>query len=181
MEQQPGKSISMSDVAKAVGISRQAVYLHFASRTELIIATSSYVDEVKGLNNRLKQFENAESGIELLETCVEVWGDYMPEIYGLAKALLAARDTDEAMASAWNGNMQCLRDVCREIIETLEHEEILNTEWSREEAIEMLWTMLSIHNWEQLTIECGWSTAQYKIRMKTLLRSTFVNTVERGK
>lgn len=105
MEQPPGKRISMSDVAKGVGISRQAVYLHFSSRTKLIVATSSYVDELKGLNDRLKQFKNATSGIELLEACVEVWGNYIPEIDGPAKALLAARDADEAMACAWNNNM----------------------------------------------------------------------------
>ena len=178
MEQQPGKSISMSDVAKAVGISRQAVYLHFDSRTELIVATSNYVDEVKDLQERLKQFDAASSGIELLETCVEVWGNYIPEIHGLAKALLAARDTDEAMASAWNGNMQCLRDMCRQTIEALEREGIFGSEWSRDEAIDTLWTILSIHNWEQLTVECGWSTTQYINRMKILLRSTFVDTVD---
>ena len=49
MEQNLGKTISMSDVAKAAGISRQAVYLHFQSRTDLMVATSSYVDELKNL------------------------------------------------------------------------------------------------------------------------------------
>ena len=34
-------------------------------------------------------------------------------------------------------------------------------------------------NWEQLTIECGWSTAQYVERMKTLLRHTFIDKSDR--
>lgn len=165
----------MSDIARATGISRQAVYLHFPSRTELMIATSHYVDEVKGLNERLTQFQDASTGIELLETCVEVWGNYIPEIYGLAKAMLMTRDTDEAMAAAWDGNMKCLHDVCREVIEALEHEGVLAAEWSRKEAIEMFWTMISINNWEQLTIECGWSTSQYIDWMKKVLMRTFVD------
>jgi len=174
MEERRGQGISMGDIAKATGISRQAVYLHFPSRTELMVATSNYVDEVKGLTERLNQLHSATSGIELLEACVEVWGNYIPEIFGLAKAMLMTRDTDEATAAAWNANMACLRDVCREIIEALEAEGVLTPQWSQKEAIEMLWTLLSINHWEQLTIECGWSTKQYISRMKTLLKRTLV-------
>jgi len=49
---------------------------------------------------------------------------------------------------------------------------------SRKEAIEMLWTMISINNWEQLTIECGWSAEQYIDRMKTLLKRILINKTE---
>ena len=78
MEQRRGQGVQMGDIAKAAGISRQALYLHFGSRTELMIATSNYVDEVKGLNERLKQLKAATTGIELLEACIEVWGNYIP-------------------------------------------------------------------------------------------------------
>lgn len=182
MEANRGQGISMGEIAKASGISRQAVYLHFPSRTELMIATSHYVDEIKGLNERLKQLESVASGSELLARSVEVWGNYIPEIYGLAKAMLMSRDTDEATAAAWDNNMGCLRDLCREIIKALDAEGRLAAEWSTEltqtDAIELLWTMLSINNWEQLTMECGWSNEQYIARMKLLLTRTFVKTVD---
>jgi AcrR family transcriptional regulator len=181
MEQRNGQGVRMHDIAKAAGISRQAVYLHFASRTELMIATMQYVDEVKGLDERLNQLKAATSAIELLDACVEFWGNYIPEIYGLAKAMLRARDTDEATAAAWNSGMSCLHDACQETIEALDHEGILASEWSQNEAIEMFYTMLSIHNWEQLTIECGWSTTQYVGWMKTLSKRTFVDKTEMEK
>ena len=84
LEEHRGQGVNMSDIARAAGISRQAVYLHFTSRTELMIATMNYVDEVKGLDERLNLFNSAKTGIELLDTCVDVWGNYIPEIYGLA-------------------------------------------------------------------------------------------------
>jgi len=174
LEERHGQGVSMSDVARAAGISRQAVYLHFNSRTELMVATTQYVDEIKGLNERLSQLDAATSGIELLDACVEVWGNYIPEIYGIAKALLNIRESDEAAAAAWDGSMGCLRDVCREIIEALDREGVLAPAWSRDEATEMLYTLLSIYNWEQLTIESSWSTAQYVDWMKTLLKRSFV-------
>lgn len=174
MEKYHGKNLSMGDIAKSTGISRQAVYLHFTSRTELLIATSHYVDEVKGLDKRLKQIKAATTGIERLEESIEVWGNYIPEIYGLAKALQNIRQTDEAAAAAWNGNMKGLLEVCREIINALNSEGKLASEWVPNEAVEMFWTMISINNWEQLTHECGLSTREYIDRMKVVLKRTFV-------
>ena len=52
--------------------------------------------------------------------------------------------------------------------------------WTQSEAAEMLYTMISIHNWEQLTIESGWSNEQYLSWMKILLRRTFINEAAVG-
>ena len=115
----------MSDIAKETGISRQALYLLFDSRIKLMIETVHYVDKVKGLNERIRPFQQATTGIERLEACVEIWGNYIPEIYGLAKALLNTRETDEATAATWNGCMSGLRDVCQKTIEALHNEGVL--------------------------------------------------------
>jgi len=176
MEKHNGQSISMSRIAKETGISRQALYLHFSSRIELVTATVHYVDEVKGLNERLKTFQTATTGIDLLEACVDIWGNYIPEIYGLAKALLNTRDTDEASATAWTGCMTGLRDVCQKTIETLNKEGVLDSTWSEQEAIDMFLTIISIHNWEQLTIESGWSTERYIKCIKIVLKRTFITS-----
>lgn len=174
LEQHRGQGVSMSDIARETGISRQAVYLHFASRTELMIATIKYVDEVKGLYEQLSQLQAITSGIKLMEASIDIWGNYIPEIYGLARAMLMARDTDEAMAAAWNNSMGCLRDVCQSTIETLERENRLNPAWSVDEATDLFVTIISIQNWEQLTVECGWSNSQYIRHIKSLLKSILV-------
>ncbi len=105
----------------------------------------------------------------------EGWGKSIPEIYGIAKALLSARDHDEALNAAWNDRMACLRNACRNIIEALEIEGRPSPQWTRDGAVEMMFTMLSIHNWEQFTIECGWSDERYIDRMKTALKQTFID------
>ena len=174
MEEGHGHEVRMSDIAAAVGISRQAVYLYFSTRTELMVETTHYVDEVRGLKGRLQRFEAATTGVETLAAFVEFWGNYLPEIYGLAKALLAVRETDEAAAVAWNDRMTSVRSGCRETIEALERDGMLAPGWSQGEAIDFFWMMLSVHNWEQLTKGCGWSTSQYIDRMQTLLKCTFV-------
>lgn len=178
MEKRLGQDVRMSDIAAAAGVSRQAVYLHFSSRTELMVATTHYIDEVRGLDKRLNRYQAATTGIEILEEFVEFWGNYIPEIYRIAKALLAVCETDEAAAAAWNDRMACVRSGCQNAIDALYRDGMLQSKLSRDEAIDLLWTMLSVHNWEHLTIECGWSTSQYVSRMKILSKHIFVQSSE---
>ena len=174
LESNPGRSLKMSEIAKASGVSRQALYLHFDSRTELLIATTHYVDDVKGLDQRLQKLQLAKSGKEMLRTCVEIWGNYIPEIYSVSKALMMSKDSDEAAAAAWADIMSCLRDVCVQIIQTLEKENKLSPNWTQQHATDFIWTMISIQNWEQLTTECGWNQEQYISNLTEALTTTLV-------
>lgn len=174
LESNPGHSLKMSEIAKASGVSRQALYLHFDSRTELLIATTHYVDDVKGLDQRLEKLQLAKSGEEMLRTCVDVWGNYIPEIYSVSKALMMSKDTDEAAAAAWTDIMGCLRDVCGQIIETVDKENKLSSNWRQAAATDFIWIMISIQNWEQLTTECGWSQQQYIANVTEVLTATLL-------
>ena len=174
MEECKGRGVRMSDIAAAASVSRQALYLHFASRAELLVATTHYGDQVRGLNERLGSWNDSVAGTKLLAEYIEFWGNYIPEIYGIARALLTARETDEAANIAWNERMAAVRQGCRYTIEALQREGKLNPEWTSEEATDLFWTMLSIRNWELLTIECHWSTRRYINAIQALAHRTFV-------
>ncbi len=174
LEKNGGRGVRMGDIAKVAGISRQAVYLHFASRTELLVATTRYLDEILDVDSRLAASRAATSGVERLALYIECWGHYIPEIYGVAKALLLAQDTDVAAAAAWRGRMLAMRDGCRAAIDALHSDGTLAPEWTPKRATDTLWTLLLVPNWENLTDECGWSTQQYVRWMKTVAERTFV-------
>ena len=174
LEASQGKGVRMTDIAKLAGITRQALYLHFPSRAELLIATTLYLDEVKGVEQRLEPSRAAGSGTDRLDAYIEAWGNYIPEIYGIAKALLAMGDTDKAAAEAWGDRMQAMRHGCEAAINALNRDNVLSADFTPEQATDILWTMLSVRNWEQLTIECKWSQARYIERLKLLARHIFV-------
>ncbi len=158
----------MSDIAKEAGISRQALYLHFPTRAKLLVATARYLDEVKGIDSRLEPSRIASTGVARLNAFIEAWGNYIPEIYGVAKAFLAMKDTDEAAAIAWKDRMQAVREGCEAAIKAIEKDGALSSAYSTKQATDILWTLLSVHHWEQLTIECGWSQKRYIEATKTL-------------
>lgn len=164
----------MADIARATGVSRQAVYLHFPSRAELMIAAVRHLDDVSGMEDRLKKFREAGSGIEILEAFVEFMGEHIDSIYGVAKALMAVRHTDEAAAAAWEDRMTSVRNGCRRTIETIEHEGMLSPDWTVDEAVDLMWTLLSIENWERLTKDCGWTVEDYIVKMKQLALQSLV-------
>jgi AcrR family transcriptional regulator len=168
----------MSDVADAAGVSRQAVYDHFGSRAELMVATARYGDEVRGLEERLGRYRAAERGLDRLGAFIEFWGNYIPEIYGIARAMLAARETDEAVAAAWDDRMRVVQEACRDIVGRLRRDGTLAPGWSVDEAGEMLWSLLSIGTWENLTLERGWSVDQYVEKMQKLAKRAFVGEAE---
>lgn len=174
LEEHGGRGVRMGDIAKESGVSRQAVYLHFASRTELLVAATRYLDEKLDADGRLAPSRAAPSGIERLSLYIECWGNYIPEIYGVGKALMLARETDEAAAAAWDDRMAAMRDGCQAAIDALYADDDLAEGWTRQKATDTLWTLLLVPNWEALTIECGWSRKEYIRWIKNLAQRSFV-------
>jgi len=174
LEEHGGRGVRMGDIAKEAGISRQAVYLHFTSRTELLVAATRYLDEKLDIDRRLAPSRAATSGVERLALYIKCWGDYIPEIYGVAKALMLAQGTDESAAAAWDDRMAAMHDGCKAAIDALHTDGDLAPEWTRPKATDALWTLLLVPNWENLTIECGWSTKEYTRRVTAMAHRMFV-------
>lgn len=176
MEKRRGQGVRLEDIAQASGVSRQAVYLHFGSRSGLMIATARYLDETLGLAARLESVLAAQSGIQGLEEYVKFWANYIPDIYGLAKALMAARETDQAAAAAWKDRMKAVYEGCHQVIRCLQQDNALAPEWTADEAADFMWATLAITTWEDLTIERGWSKGQYIERIEHVLKRVLLRS-----
>ena len=163
-------AVRMSDIAKSTGISRQAVYLHFPSRAELLIATTRYLDEVKDVDARLEASRSAASGLERLDAYIEAWGNYIPEIYGVARALVAMQDTDEAARVAWKDRMDAVRHGCEAAVAALKKDGALSKDLTAREATDLLASLLSIEQWAQLREHGGWSQRRYITLMQRTAR-----------
>lgn len=166
-----GGSTRMSDIAKAAGLSRQAVYLHFKTRAELLIALTRHIDEVEDVAARLAPSRAATTGLERLDAYIEAWGGYIPIIYPVARALMAMAPSDEAADLAWTDRITAMRKGCDAAIQALAADGDLRSGLDAQTAADLLWALLSVRNWEALTQSCGWPQAQYLQHMKALTRS----------
>jgi AcrR family transcriptional regulator len=175
MEQKRGQNVRLEDIAQVANVSRQAIYMHFGSRAGLLIETTHFLDKRLNLETRTKPVYDAPNALQALEAYIEFWTNYLPDIYGLAKALLIARDTDKAAAAAWEDRMTAVRRGCNGVIRRLDKEGILITGWTVDEATDFFWTVFSVAHWENLTLECGWTHEQYVQHMKRVLKQILVS------
>jgi AcrR family transcriptional regulator len=162
------KAIRMADIAKAAGVSRQALYLHFPSRAELLVATTRHIDKVKNVDARLARSRSASSGVERLHAFVDAWGGYIPQIHGISVALRAMRDTDKEAAAAWEDRMQAVRQGCEAAVLAILQDGYLKEGITEITGVDLLWTLLSVENWEHLVLECGWSQSEYEQTLKKI-------------
>lgn len=172
--EEKGAGVAMERIAGRAGISRRAVYLHFATRTDLLLALVAHVDETGGLAQRGRRVREASSGIEALDEFVALNASYNPEIDGVARALERARDVDEAAAAAWQDRMSGRRRTCRRIARRLEADGTLATGWSIESAADLIWTLTNIPVWRDLVRDRGWSQRRYRDRIGEVLQATLV-------
>ena len=174
LESGPAAKTRMSDIAKAAGVSRQAVYLHFPTRAELLIAVTRFIDQDADIDARLETSRAAASGLVRLDAFIEAWGDYIPVVHGVIRALTAMQETDEAAAAAWKDRQDAIRHGCAAAVTALAKDGDLDPHLSEKRATDLLWTLLSVRNWEHLVRDCGWSQAEYLDEIKRLAWAALV-------
>lgn len=169
-----GGAVRLEDVAAEAGVSRQAVYLHFGSRTGLLIAMTQHMDSGGALPGLLNRVFNADTAIEALDAAASLHAEYHPTIYQIARVFLVGRYEDEALRAAWDERMESRRNLYHTVVEGLQEEGLLAPDWDVESAADFLWALTSWQLWEQFVKDRGWSNDDYLNHLRTVMRQTLV-------
>ncbi len=172
--EQLGADIRISDVADRAGVSRQAIYLHFGDRANLLLALVEFMPETLGFQNLLAHVFAAGSGVEMLRRAVALHSTYSAKIDSVARVLEAAQYQDPAVGAAWRDRMNRSRAAHRAIIERIAKEGQLADGWTVSEAADLFYTVTMQGPWRELTRELGWSPEQYAERITKLLLDSLV-------
>jgi AcrR family transcriptional regulator len=151
----------MDMVAAESGFSRQAVYRHFGSRAGLLTALLEHIDVVEGAREAVDRVLAAPSGSACVERLFSWWAGYVPRFAGIARGVLAAKHADPDLRAAWDDRMRALRTVCAAVIDRCAADRTLAPGASTDEAVEILWALLSVPLWIQLTDDAGWTADRY--------------------
>jgi AcrR family transcriptional regulator len=169
-----GADVSMAEIAKAARLSRQAVYLHFADRADLMLALVRYAHEKLGAAEQLLKLEQAANGVAAMKLWVSLQAHTNPRIWSVARSLEVVRRTDEAAEQGWQDRLKHRLELCRRIVTRMYNDGALKRRVTPQVATELLWSITSLRAWEDLVLERGWTASQYEGRITTLLCDALV-------
>jgi AcrR family transcriptional regulator len=166
---------SMGEIARAAKVSRQAVYLHFGSRAGLLIAMTRHHDRNSRIVAALRALRERPGEARLLDDYFDLWLDYVPEIFPVARVLSAAAATDPEAAVAWNDRMEELRFGIGWVMQRLRAAGLLDEAWTTAAATDWAWSQSHVDVWRHLVVERGWSPKEAKARIIATLRLVLLN------
>jgi AcrR family transcriptional regulator len=168
-------AISLVEVAAEAGLSRQALYLLFGSRSGLLLALVDHLDDASDVPRRLAALRQDLPAADAFEPYLRAWFDYLPVVLPIARALLAAAATGDADARrAWDSRMQKLRGGFLQITKGLRASGLLREGWSAEAAADWIYVQTHVDQWQHLVVESSWKPQTAATRILAALRETLL-------
>lgn len=174
LEETPGARVSMATIAERAGVSRQALYLHFADRTDLFLEVSRMADATARSPARQQRVDGAPSARDALREAIALQAWLKPRLRGIATALDVLRRTDPAAEAAWKEREHARLRRCEDVVRRLEVEGQLAPTWDVPTAARCLWAVTSQRVWDDLVVDQGWSTARYRRHLTQLLETALL-------
>ncbi len=174
IDEQGFASLTMAAVAQRAGVSRRAVYLHFATRAELVMALYRSLGETEELAASLQAVWDCPDA----ERALAEWAHHIarshPRILGTLRAVESARYADPDAATLWHTSMRNWRRGSRRLAQWLADEGRLASRWNVDTATDMIWALMSPDLLERLVLDRHWSPKSYGQHLATLLKATFI-------
>jgi len=158
-------------VAKKAGVSRQAIYLHFPSKAELLTALHLHIfdtDVVPAL--RRHPITDAMSGLDVLDATIAADVEVVDKVWRIHESLTVARrqhpEVDQTLVPREEEHYEGLLDVGRR----LERDGALPPAMPVGLFTDMLWGLLNLGTFRNLVVERGWSLEQYRDWVRDTIR-----------
>ncbi|HEV8650742.1 MAG TPA: helix-turn-helix domain-containing protein [Actinomycetes bacterium] len=174
LEEQGFEALTMAAVAARAGVSRRAVYLHFASRTALLTALFSYLGEREDIAGSLRRVWEAPDAAAALQEWAWHLARIHPRLLPVSRAVDRVRRSDPDAAALWDRSMSNWHTGCRRLVAWLDQEGRLAPPWTVDTAADMLWALMSFDVLEGLLVDRHWSPDHYAEHLAVLFRKTFV-------
>ncbi len=175
LEERGYQGVGVDQIARAAGVSRQAVYVHhFASKADLLLALLDHVDEEEHVAALFVPVQEARSGAEMLTRLVRAMTELWSRVFDLARVLDAARATDPAAEIAWQNRVRMRREGFTRALTWLKRERSLAAGWTVPTGADFLLTLLSHQTYASLVSQCGWSKRAFEVRMTKLVTGVLV-------
>jgi AcrR family transcriptional regulator len=175
LDEQGFEELTTTAVADRAGVTRRAVYLHFATRADLISALFDHVASTEGLERSMLKVHQAPDALSALDEWAAHLARYHPKVLPVDRALQRVWHTDPDAAKHRKRVVAEKLSNCRYLAQRLADEGRLAAEWSVASATDMLFALISSDMIEALLVDRRWSERRLAAQLALLFRSTFAS------
>jgi AcrR family transcriptional regulator len=181
LEEDGFEALTMGAVADRAGVTRRAVYLHFASRAELVGGLFDHVAGHEGLDQSLQRVWDAADAPAALDEWARHLARYHTRLLAVDRAVARVSGSDPDAARHRARVVRAKLTSTRRLARRLADEAALATPWTAETATDVLFALTSSDVVEGLTVDRHWSRQKLADHLGLLFRSTFLKRPdERG-
>ena len=163
-------AVGLEAVATKAGISRQAIYLHFASKADLLRALHERVN-TQDVAPAFEKVWAAETADAALDAWIDATAEAVPKFIGIANMLNAARRSDPDAAATWDAPAASHYAECLRLATRLKQEKLLKPRMTAADAADILWHQTSIWGYESLVVDRAWPLARWVKWQRQSLRA----------
>jgi AcrR family transcriptional regulator len=150
-------------IAKEAGVSRQAIYLHFPSKAELLTALHLHIfatDVVPALERH--PITDTMSALDALDAAIAADVEVASKVWQIHEALTVARRQHPEVEETLRPREEERYGELLGLGQRLEREGALPPKIGVGTFADMLWGLMNIGTYRNLVIERGWSLDQYR-------------------
>ncbi|GAB3406799.1 TetR/AcrR family transcriptional regulator [Flindersiella endophytica] len=174
LEESGFEALTMQAVAERAGVTRAAIYLHFASRAHLVGALFDYMAEAEHLTESLDRVWSAPDAVSALQEWARHLARYHVRLLAVDRAVGRVRRVD-ADAAAHRERVSAAKYAnCRRLTDRLATEGHLAAGWTPERAADLIYALSTSDVVEGLTHDRGWTADELADHLGALLRAAFV-------
>ena len=175
LERDGFQALTMGAVAREAGVTRGAVYLHFASRSDLVAALFDHVAQQQGLAESLAPVWNAPDSVAALDQWAAHLARYHPALIPVDRAITQVQGHDTDAAEHRQRVSTAQRSGCARLAQRLADEGRLSQPWTVDTATDMLYALISTDMIERLMVDCDWEQTQLAEHLSAMFKKTFAD------
>lgn len=173
-EETGSEGITMAAVAEAAGVSRRGLYLHFATRAQLVMALFDHVDERFDLASSIRPMQEAPDAVTALRAWARHVASYHHRLGPLTAAAERVAQEDPDVRSLSDHARGVWYDACRRLAGALASEGRLDAAWTPDTAADLLWSLMSPQHVVDLVDLRGWTVDELGERLALVVERTLV-------